>query len=82
MLTLDTAVQTAIEGNDIWTVRLIDLEVGGTTYRISDHYKSITVGANTYIGNGNLLAISNIKNAVRSDNDSIEINTISHRYFI
>ena len=70
---LPAAVTTAINNNEIWTVRLIDMQVGGTTYRISDHYRQITANGNIYLPNGDLLNIDNVTDKTQADNDSIEI---------
>ena len=73
MLNLGTDVTNALAGNEIWPVRLVSIQIGDTTYRISDHYRNIAIGTDTYLPNGNLLSIDNIKNAVEFDNGSIEV---------
>ena len=70
---LPAAVTTAINNQEIWTTQLIDMTVGNTTYRISDHYRQIEVGGNLYIPNGDLLRVDNITDKAQADNDSIEI---------
>ena len=70
---LPAAVATAIDNNEIWTVRLVDLRIGGTTYRISDHYRQLAIGSNLYIPNGDLINIDNVTDKTQTDNDSIEI---------
>ena len=70
---LPALVTNAINNNEIWTVRLIDMQVGGTTYRISDHYRQITANGNIYLPNGDLLNIDNVTDKTQADNDSIEI---------
>ncbi len=73
MLTLDPLVTQALAGNEIWSVRLVSLQIGNTTYRISDHYTNLTIGTDTYLPNGNLLSIDAITNDVETKNDSIEV---------
>ena len=73
MITLPAAVQTAIASDSIWPVRLIRMNIGGTNYYISDHYKSIIHGGNTYLPNGNLIAIDGIQNSIEANEDSIEV---------
>ena len=73
MRTLDPAVATAIAGQEIWPVRMISLNIGGTVYYISDHYRDITYEANVYLPNGTLLAVDNITDATTANHDSIEI---------
>ena len=73
MKTLAPAVTQAIAGQEIWPVRFVDLQVGGTTYHLSDHYKTISVGSNTYLPNGSLLSISDIESRVQAGDQSVEI---------
>ena len=73
MRTLPTAIQTAIQGNEIWTVRLIDLQIGDTTYYISDHYQNISLLGNTYLANGALLNIDDISLTTSANNDSVNV---------
>ena len=70
---LPAAVITAINNQEIWTVRLIDMRIGDTTYSISDHYRQIAVGSTIYVPNGDLLNIDNVTDKTQTDNDSIEI---------
>ena len=73
MLTLASDVQTAIAGDNIWPVRLVHMNIGGTNYYISDHYKNLTYSSNTYLPNGNLLGIDGIQNTIEANEDSIEV---------
>ena len=73
MRTLPTAIQNAIAGQEIWPVRLISIQIGDTTYYISDHYRSLLFSGQTYLPNGNLLNIDNIFDATRANDDSITI---------
>ena len=73
MRTLAPAVATAIAGQEIWPVRMVSLNIGGTVYYISDHYRDITYATNTYLPNGNLLGVDNITDATTANHDSIEI---------
>lgn len=70
---LPANVLAAIDANEIWTVRLINMRIGDTTYFISDHYRQITFNSNVYLPNGNLLNIDNVTDKTQTDNDSIEI---------
>ena len=73
MRTLDPAVQAVIDGQEIWPVRLIDIQAGSNIFYISDHYRNITNGGNTYLGNGTLLSIDNVVDSTTANHDSIEI---------
>ena len=73
MRTLDPAVATAIAGQEIWPVRLVQATIGSDTFRISDHYRDLTVSGNLYLPNGNLLSIDNVTNTTSTNQDSIEI---------
>ena len=70
---LPALVTAAINNNEIWTVRLIDMTIGDTTYRISDHYRQLVVGSDIYLPNGDLINIDNVTDKTQTDNDSIEI---------
>ena len=70
---LPAAVVNAINNDEIWTVRLVEMRIGDTTYRISDHYLPVSTGGNTYLPNGDLLNIDNVTDKTQTDNDSIEI---------
>ena len=73
MRTLNAAITTAINGDNVWPVRLVTIAIGDMTYRISDHYINVISGGNTFLANGNLLSISNVVNQTNSNNDSIEV---------
>ena len=73
MRTLPSQITNAIQGQEIWPVRLVDLSIGNTIYYISDHYKNITANTRLYLPNGRLLNIDNIVNKTAADDDSIEI---------
>ena len=73
MRTLPPAVLTALAGNDIWPVKLLDIQIGDTTYYVSDHYKNIVFNGNTYLANGDLLSISDVVVGTRANNDSVDI---------
>ena len=73
MRTLNAAITTAINGDNVWPIRLVTIVIGDTTYRISDHYINVISGGNTFLANGNLLSISNVVNQTNSNNDSIEV---------
>ena len=70
---LPTPISNAINNQEIWTVRMIEMTIGDTTYRISDHYRDLSFGGNVYLPNGDLLNIDNVTDKTETDNDSIEI---------
>lgn len=73
MRTLPSQITAAIQGQEIWPVRLVDITIGNTTYYISDHYRNITANTQLYLPNGRLLNIDNVINKTSADEDSIEI---------
>ena len=73
MLNLPAATQAAIAANEVWVVNLVSLEIGTTTYYITDHYKEIPYGGQTYLPNGNLLSIANVDESVEIGNQTINI---------
>ena len=73
MRTLPAAVQTAIDGQEIWPVRLISLQLGSDTFYISDHYRNLLYAGNSYLGNGTLLSIDNVVDSTTANHDSLEI---------
>ena len=73
MRTLPSAVQTAINGQGIWPVRMISIQLGSNTFHISDHYRDLTYAGNTFLGNGTLLAIDNVVDSTTANHDSLEI---------
>jgi hypothetical protein len=52
---------------------LIDLTLDGTTYFISNCYKNITYGGNTYEALAGFLTVSDIQNNITNANDEIQI---------
>lgn len=70
---LPTAVSNAINNNEIWSVRLVDMVIGNTTYRISDHYRTVAFGGNNYLPNGDLLSVDNVTDKTETDNDNLEL---------
>jgi len=52
---------------------LIDLTLDGTTYFISNCYKNITYGGNTYEALAGFLQVSDIQNNITNANDEIQI---------
>ena len=73
MLTLSPAILSHLNDEEIWSVRLVDLQIGDTTYYISDHYRAISVGAITYLPNGSLLGIDEISATTRENEDTVTI---------
>jgi len=70
MTTIITAVDTA---RSIEHGVLIDLTLDGTTYFISNCYKSITYNGNTYEALAGFLQISEIQNNISNANDEIQV---------
>lgn len=70
---LPSVITNAIAGNEIWTVRLVDIQIGDTTYRISDRYRDIEYNSNIYLPNGVLLSIDSITLGTSANNDSVDI---------
>ena len=63
----------AVQGTNIAPVTLIDLDLDGNVYYISDAYKSFTVGGNAYSELGAFLSISNIDDNLRVTNGDLNI---------
>ena len=63
----------AVQGNHIYPVTLIDLDLNGNVYYISDAYKAFTVGSNSYTELGALLSINEITDNLRTTNGDIQI---------
>lgn len=63
----------AVQGTNIAPVTLIDLDLNGNVYYLSDTYKPFTVGSNTYTELGAFLAISNIDDNLRVTNGDLSI---------
>ena len=72
-LTLNTEVVSQLASSEVWSVRLIVLTIGDTTYRLTDHYRDLVYDSNTYIANGDLISINNITNGIEVDNSSLEV---------
>ena len=70
MTTIITAVDTE---RNIEHGVLIDLTLDGTTYFISNCYKSIVYGGNTYEALAGFLQISEIQNNISNANDEIQV---------
>ena len=73
MLILSPDIASHLNDEEIWSVRLVDLQIGDTTYYISDHYRAIVVGPNTYLPNGSLLGIDEISATTRENEDTVTI---------
>ena len=80
MLNLPAATQAAIQAKEIWAVNLIqisppilDPDNPPNQYFITDHYKNITIGVDTFLANGNLLQVGNIIDATGIGNQSIQL---------
>lgn len=62
-----------VQGTNIAPVTLIDLDLNGTTYYISDAYKPFTVDSNSYTELGAFLSISNLDDNLKTTNGDIQI---------
>ena len=63
----------AVQGTHIYPVTLIDLDLNGNIYYLSDGYKPFTVGSNTYTELGAFLSVGTIDDNLRSTNGDIAI---------
>lgn len=73
MLTISSTLQQVIDNDNVWPVKLLDLQIGEVTYRISDHYKNISMGIDTYLANGNLVSIDSVMHDIDSSENTLEI---------
>ena len=63
----------AVQGTNIAPVTLIDLDLNGNVYYLSDAYKPFTVDTNTYTELGAFLSISNLDDNIRTTNGDVQI---------
>lgn len=63
----------AVQGDNIYPVTLIDLDLNGNVYYLSDGYKPFTTGGNTYTELGAFLGMSPIQDNLRATNGDIAI---------
>jgi uncharacterized membrane protein YgcG len=63
----------AVQGTSIAPVTLIDLDLNGNVYYISDAYKTFTHGGNDYTELGAFLGISNLDDNLKTTNGDIQI---------
>ena len=73
MRDLGTDVVAALAGNNIWPIFLLSIEIGDTTYYITDHYIQLVDNTNIYLPNGTLLNIGSLADTVDARNSSIDI---------
>lgn len=64
---------TPVTLNNIRHCLLIDLQIGGTTYYISNAYKSLTYNSNTYTELGAFLGVSQMSDDLKTTNGDINI---------
>jgi len=63
----------AVQGTHIYPVTLIDLDLNGNIYYLSDGYKPFTVGSNTYTELGAFLSVGTVDDNLRATNGDIAI---------
>lgn len=63
----------AVQGDNIYPVTLIDLDLNGNVYYLSDGYKPFTTGGNTYTELGAFLGLTPIQDNLRATNGDIAI---------
>jgi len=63
----------AVQGDHVYPITLIDLDLNGNVYYISDAYKSYTVGGNAYTELGAFLNISSVDDNLRTTNGDITL---------
>lgn len=63
----------AVQGEHIYPVTLIDLDLNGNVYYLSDAYKTYTVDTNDYTELGAFLQISAVDDNLRTTNGDIQI---------
>lgn len=63
----------AVQGDHIFPITLIDLDLNGNIYYLSDAYKAFTVNSNTYTELGAFLAINEITDNLRTTNGDIQV---------
>ena len=62
-----------VQGTNIAPVTLIDLDLNGNVYYLSDAYKPFTVDSNSYTELGAFLSISNLDDNLKTTNGDIQI---------
>ena len=65
---------TAVQGNTIISCLLVDLNIDGTTYYISNAYKKVTYNGNDYTELGAFLGVSEVAEDIRATNGDITLN--------
>ena len=68
-----TTTITQVDGRSIEYGVLIDLTLDGTTYYISNCYKAVSYGGNTYQALAGFLTVSEIQSNISNANDEIQI---------
>lgn len=64
---------TAVQGDHIVSIVLIDLTLDGTTYYISNAYKPVTYNSNTYTELGSFLGMDAITDDIKTTNGDLSI---------
>ena len=68
-----TTTITAVQGNNISPITLIDLDLNGNVYYISSNYKTITYNSNDYTELGAFLNITEIRDELRHSEGDLSI---------
>jgi hypothetical protein len=64
---------TAVQGNNISPITLIDLDLNGNVYYLSSNYKAITHNSNSYTELGAFLNITDLRDELRHSEGDISI---------
>lgn len=68
-----TTTISQVDNNSIEYGVLIDLTLNGTTYYISNCYKAVSYGGNTYQALAGFLTVSEIQNNISNANDEVQV---------
>lgn len=64
---------TAVQGNNIAPITLIDLQLGSNVYYLSSNYKAVTYDSNSYTELGALLNVSEVTDDLKHSETDIQI---------
>ena len=68
-----TTTITAVQGNNVSPITLIDLDLNGNVYYVSSNYKAITHDSNSYTELGAFLNITEIRDELRHSEGDLSI---------
>jgi uncharacterized membrane protein YgcG len=64
---------TAVQGNTVISCLLMELDIDGTTYYISNAYKPVTYNSNTYTELGSFLSVTEFTEDIKATNGDISV---------